>query len=70
MKVGRKISSFLLYKLWGWKVEVSFAPRDKCILCVAPHTSNIDFLWLICIMLRWAGRLLFDEERMVCMAAK
>lgn len=43
MKVGRKISSFLLYKLWGWKVEVSFAPRDKCILCVAPHTSNIDF---------------------------
>lgn len=36
-------AGFFLYKVWGWKADVTFVPRDKCILCVAPHTSNLDF---------------------------
>lgn len=27
----------------GWKAEVDQPIPDKCILCVAPHTSNWDF---------------------------
>lgn len=28
----------------GWKVEISAPRRDKCVICVAPHTSNWDFI--------------------------
>lgn len=28
----------------GWKVEVSVPDFPKAIICVAPHTSNCDFL--------------------------
>ena len=28
----------------GWKVEVSTPDIDKSIICVAPHTSNWDFI--------------------------
>ena len=38
------LSRFLLFKVMGWKVDVSVPHEDKCILCVAPHTSNMDFL--------------------------
>lgn len=31
-------------KLFGWKVEITAPRRDKCIICVAPHTSNWDFI--------------------------
>lgn len=34
---------FLYYKLLGWTSEVTVPERDKCIICVAPHTSNLDF---------------------------
>jgi 1-acyl-sn-glycerol-3-phosphate acyltransferase len=34
----------LLLKLMGWKCEAFTPDFDKCILVVAPHTSNIDFL--------------------------
>ena len=27
----------------GWKVNVTVPHQDKCIICVAPHTSNWDF---------------------------
>lgn len=33
-------SSFL--RLLGWKVKVDIQLPNKCILCVAPHTSNWD----------------------------
>lgn len=38
------LSSFILFKLWGWKVVGDF-PRHlkKYIIVVAPHTSNWDF---------------------------
>lgn len=28
----------------GWKVEIQTPRRDKCVICVAPHTSNWDFI--------------------------
>lgn len=28
----------------GWGVYISAPRRDKCVICVAPHTSNWDFL--------------------------
>lgn len=31
-------------KLIGWKAAVSVVIPEKCIFCVAPHTSNFDFL--------------------------
>lgn len=34
-----------IYFDWmGWKTEITVRPYDKCILCVAPHTSNWDFI--------------------------
>lgn len=28
----------------GWQFEISVPLRNKCVICVAPHTSNWDFL--------------------------
>ncbi len=28
----------------GWEVEISTPDYPKCLICVAPHTSNWDFL--------------------------
>lgn len=33
----------LILHLMGWTVDITVPFRDKCIICVAPHTSNIDF---------------------------
>lgn len=32
-----------LLHMAGWTVDVTVPRRDKCIICVAPHTSNWDF---------------------------
>ena len=34
----------LFFKTLGWKEEVTVPRHDKCIICVAPHTSNWDFI--------------------------
>lgn len=39
----KKFSTFIL-RVTGWKVIVSFAEPPKSIICVAPHTSNWDFI--------------------------
>lgn len=33
-----------LLKLAGWTVEITAPHLDKCVICVAPHTSNWDFI--------------------------
>lgn len=33
-----------LLRLSGWKVDVTVPDYPKCIICVAPHTSNWDFV--------------------------
>jgi len=40
----KKISSYLFHRVMGWRVDVSVPHQDKCIICVAPHTSNWDFI--------------------------
>lgn len=29
----------------GWEVDITAPRRDKCVICVAPHTSNWDFIY-------------------------
>lgn len=40
----KKISAWLLYKRMGWTKEVTEPHPDKYIICLAPHTSNWDFI--------------------------
>lgn len=32
-----------ILRLFGWRVDVTVPYRKKCVICVAPHTSNWDF---------------------------
>jgi 1-acyl-sn-glycerol-3-phosphate acyltransferase len=34
----------LILKMIGWKAVLTVKIPDKCVFCVAPHTSNFDFL--------------------------
>lgn len=40
----RQLFSFIFHKVLGWKAQFDIEIPDKCILCVAPHTSNWDLL--------------------------
>ena len=40
----RKICNYLLYKRMGWTTKVTEEHPDKYIICLAPHTSNWDFI--------------------------
>ena len=33
-----------ILKCVGWKVDITVPYRDKAVICVAPHTSNWDFI--------------------------
>ena len=33
----------LILKMIGWKAILKVNIPDKCVFCVAPHTSNVDF---------------------------
>ncbi len=44
MKMFRRICAWMLYKRMGWTKDVSEPHPDKYIICLAPHTSNWDFL--------------------------
>ena len=40
----QQISKYILYNLLGWKKTVTVDHPNKYIICIAPHTSNWDFL--------------------------
>ncbi len=40
----KKFCNWLLYKRLGWTKEITVDHPDKFIICLAPHTSNWDFL--------------------------
>ena len=42
--IGKSICRWILYKRMGWKKEVTVDHPDKFIICLAPHTSNWDFV--------------------------
>lgn len=39
----QKICRTILFDWMGWKADVDQPIPDKCIICIAPHTSNWDF---------------------------
>ncbi len=43
MAVMKRAISRLLLKMLGWQVVVTQPDYPKCVICVAPHTSNWDF---------------------------
>lgn len=38
----------MILKWSGWTLKITAPRRKKCIICVAPHTSNLDFFLGIC----------------------
>jgi 1-acyl-sn-glycerol-3-phosphate acyltransferase len=40
----RKIAAFIL-KSFGWEIKGTADYLVKCVICVAPHTSNWDLFW-------------------------
>lgn len=40
----KRFCNWLLYKRMGWVSHVTEPCPEKCIICLAPHTSNWDFL--------------------------
>lgn len=40
----QKICRWILYKRMGWTCDNAMPHPDKYIICLAPHTSNWDFL--------------------------
>ena len=40
----QSVCKFVFHKLMGWKAYVDVPYFDKCIICVAPHTSNLDLI--------------------------
>lgn len=41
----KKFSRWLLYKRLGWTADVNVELPEKCVICLAPHTSNWDFVY-------------------------
>ena len=40
----KKFCNWLLYKRMGWHKHITVSHPDKYIICLAPHTSNWDFV--------------------------
>lgn len=38
----KAIYSFIYYRLLGWKTNITVSIPDKCVICAAPHTANMD----------------------------
>lgn len=43
-RMKKQLFGFIFHKILGWKAEFKVDIPEKCILCVAPHTSNWDLL--------------------------
>ena len=64
----QKLCHYLLFKRLGWKEQVSVPNRNKCIICVAPHTSNWDFFlgelyWPLGSFLRYIGGIPVERKK-------
>ena len=40
----KRLCGWILYKCLGWSKDVTVPHSGKFIICLAPHTSNVDFL--------------------------
>jgi 1-acyl-sn-glycerol-3-phosphate acyltransferase len=52
-----------IFNCLGWSLEIKIPDCPKCVICVAPHTSNWDFFYaqLACKMLKWKAGFLMKE---------
>lgn len=41
----KNFCNWLLCKRLGWKIDVNVELPQKCVICLAPHTSNWDFIY-------------------------
>ena len=44
MRLLQRVCKTILYKCMGWHADVTVQMPEKYILCLAPHTSNWDFI--------------------------
>jgi 1-acyl-sn-glycerol-3-phosphate acyltransferase len=44
-----RIVALLFFKLTGWKTAGVRPDLPKCVIIAAPHTSNWDFLYTLCV---------------------
>jgi len=56
------LAEFIFKKL-GWSLDISIPDYPKCVICVAPHTSNWDFFYaqLVCKSLKWKAGFLMKK---------
>lgn len=40
----KKLFQLIYHKVLGWKEKISIDLPNKCVICIAPHTSNWDFI--------------------------
>lgn len=67
----KKFCRWYLYRHLGWKTNVTVNHPEKFIICLAPHTSNWDFiLGQLYAGAEAAAHQLLDEERMVLLASR
>ena len=52
-----------IFNLLGWSLEITVPDCPKCVICVAPHTSNWDFFYaqLACKLLQWKAGFLMKS---------
>lgn len=43
LKIKQSLCKWILH-LWGWTIGPEGEDVPKCVICVAPHTSNLDFI--------------------------
>ena len=55
MSIIQKTFQFIFYNVMGWKADITVDIPDKCVVCVAPHTSNWDLF--VCKFFDWAHSL-------------
>lgn len=45
----KTLTSFIFYRLMGWKIDGDFPPVSKCVVIVVPHTHWMDFIVGLCV---------------------
>lgn len=40
----KRLCAFILYRAMGWRTDITVDHPSKYIICLAPHTSNWDFI--------------------------
>lgn len=44
MKLKKLLCKFVYHKILRWKAEITVPDFKKCVICAAPHTSNLDLI--------------------------